>query len=54
MLIRRDSNSKTLCAPKILARNGVPSIKLKSYRISLREICKILPGHKLGKNTSTI
>ena len=53
MLIRFDSNNNTPSALKILARNVVPSIKLKSYRISLHEICKILPGHKPGKTKST-
>jgi len=52
MLIRRNSNNNTPSASKTLARNGVPSIKLKNYRISPGEICKILPWHKLGKNTS--
>jgi len=42
MLIRRFPNNNTTSASKILSRNGVPWIKLKSYGIGPREICKIL------------
>ena len=42
MLIRRFPKYNTTSASKILMKNGVPSIKLKSYGIGPREICKIL------------
>jgi len=54
MLIRRFRNNDTGAFRKYWRRNGVPSNKPKSYRISPREICIILltSGHKPGKNTS--